>query len=364
MWSGPSSSMRYSGTPRPCSAESSCREVFQSRPAPSAEAASISGSNSRCTTSLDDLEAAAEVDRADHRLDGVGQDRGLVAAAGGLLAAAELDVLAEPDLAGDVGEGAGVDHRGAQLGQPALGQVGVGAVERLGDDDAEHGVAEELQPLVGRQAAVLVGERAVRQGALEQLGVQDGIPERCAQLVVVGQADRVGSEDLATVGLGAVLAALAARAVRQVLGTAGGVGAGHQGRRDGLPLRTAVARVAARHLPLRDSHCSLLARCDRLRRSVQSVLVLGSVSAVLLSSCEPCPPRVDRLLVRVVRVVRQPRTALGAQPGTVVLAQRLERQCEHHRVPQQRLEVEQVVLEPAGLVVLRRRAPRSSSWSS
>ena len=41
MWSGPSSSMTYSGTPRPCSAESSCREVFQSRPAPSAEAASM-----------------------------------------------------------------------------------------------------------------------------------------------------------------------------------------------------------------------------------------------------------------------------------------------------------------------------------
>src|SRR5918999_1468802 len=65
---------------------------------------------------------------------------------------------------------------------------------------------------------------------------------------------RSGSEDLTTVGRGAVLAALAARAVRQVLGTAGGVGARHQGRRDGLPLRATVTRVAARHLPLRDSH--------------------------------------------------------------------------------------------------------------
>jgi hypothetical protein len=52
----------------------------------------------------------------------------------------------------------------------------VGAVERLGDDDAEHGVAEELQPLVGRQAAVLVGVRAVREGALEQLGSRTGSP--------------------------------------------------------------------------------------------------------------------------------------------------------------------------------------------
>ena len=93
MWSGPSSSMRYSGTPRPCSAESSWRRglpVEAGAHAPTA--ASISGSKSRWTTWRGALEAAGEVDRADHRLDGVGQDRGLLAAAGGLLAAAELDV--------------------------------------------------------------------------------------------------------------------------------------------------------------------------------------------------------------------------------------------------------------------------------
>ena len=90
-----------------------------------------------------------QVDRADDRLDGVGEDRGLVATAGGLLAAAELDVLAELDLAGHVGQGAGVDDRGAQLGQPPLGEVGVGDVERLGHHDPEHRVAQELQALVG-----------------------------------------------------------------------------------------------------------------------------------------------------------------------------------------------------------------------
>ena len=86
----------------------------------------MSGSKSWWTTSRGDLEAAGEVDRAEHRLDGVGEDRGLVAAAGRLLAAAELDVLAEADLAADLGQGAGVDDRGPQLGQPALGEVGVG----------------------------------------------------------------------------------------------------------------------------------------------------------------------------------------------------------------------------------------------
>ena len=134
-----------------------------------------------------DGDAAAEVDRADDRLDGVGQDRGLVATAGGVLATTQLDVGAEADLTADAGQCAGVDDGRAELGQVTLGQVGMGAVESLGDDHPEHRVTEELQPLVGRQTAVLVGEGTVREGALEQLGVQLGIPEGCSELGVVGQ---------------------------------------------------------------------------------------------------------------------------------------------------------------------------------
>jgi hypothetical protein len=46
----------------------------------------------------------------------------------------------------------------------------------LGDDQAENGVAEELQTLVGRQAAPLIGVRAVGQGTVQQLGI-DAHPE-------------------------------------------------------------------------------------------------------------------------------------------------------------------------------------------
>ena len=59
-----------------------------------------------------DLEAAAEVDGTEHRFDGVGEDRGLVAPAGRLLAPAELDVVAQTDLATDLGQCAGVDDGG------------------------------------------------------------------------------------------------------------------------------------------------------------------------------------------------------------------------------------------------------------
>ena len=154
---------------------SSCRLVFQSRPAPRVAAWSISGSNSRCTRPAAPSRPQVEVDGADDRLEGVGQDRGLVPPAGGLLAAAEPDVVAQAEVAADVGQRPHVDDRGAQLGQLALGQVGVAAEQRVGDDQAEHRVAEELQPLVGRQAAVLVRERAVRQRALEQAGLDGDV---------------------------------------------------------------------------------------------------------------------------------------------------------------------------------------------
>ena len=63
------------------------------------------------------------------------------------------------------------------------------------------------------------------------------------------------------------------------------------------------------------------------------------------------PPRVGAVVV-VVRVVREPCTALGAQARAVLPAHRLERQCEHHRVPQRGLEVDQVALELAQLVLV------------
>ncbi len=69
-----------------------------------------------------------------------------------------------------------------------------------------------------------------------------------------------------------------------------------------------MTRVAARHLPLRDSHCSLLYQDRRCSGLASSRSVLGG--PVSLGRADPAggrpalgPPRVDRRLVRVVGVV-------------------------------------------------------------
>ena len=67
------------------------------------------------------------------------------------------------------------------LGQLALGQVGVLPVQTISDHDTEHGVAEELETLVGRQPTVLVSVGTVGQRKDEQLGVQSDA-ERAQQL--------------------------------------------------------------------------------------------------------------------------------------------------------------------------------------
>src|SRR5512132_1123422 len=122
-------------------------------------------------------QALVEVDGPEDGLEGVGQDRGLVPTAGELLAPAQAHGVADAQLAGHLREHVHV-HRGRpQLGQLALGQVGEGAVDDVGDDQAEHGVAEELEPFVGGQAAVLVGEGAVRERPDVQLLAAEADPE-------------------------------------------------------------------------------------------------------------------------------------------------------------------------------------------
>src|ERR1017187_6787520 len=63
------------------------------------------------------VQAALKVDRADHGLQRVGQDRGLVPAAGALLAPAEAYIRSQLEPACYASQGSHVDHGRPQLGQ-------------------------------------------------------------------------------------------------------------------------------------------------------------------------------------------------------------------------------------------------------
>jgi len=120
-------------------------------------------------------QAALEIHRADEGLQGVGQDRRLVAPAGALFTPAKPDIGAEPEGSRHPGQGPHLHHGRPQLGQLALGQVGIAAEQGVRDDQAEDRVAQELEPLVGGQPAVLIRVGTVREGALQQRRAQPGV---------------------------------------------------------------------------------------------------------------------------------------------------------------------------------------------
>src|SRR5579862_4810539 len=112
--------------------------------------------------------ADIEVDGADHRLDGVGEDRGLRPATGGLLTFAEEDRRADLEPLGDLRQHPRIDHRGSHLGKLALGHVGEVAVAELGDRQSEDRVTEEFEALVRRDPALLRAPAPMGQRLLEQ----------------------------------------------------------------------------------------------------------------------------------------------------------------------------------------------------
>ena len=125
------------------------------------------------------LEPGVEIDGRDDRLAGVGEQRRLATPAGLLLAAAEQQVLAETERLAQARQPPGRDQRGADLRLRAFVQVGILAVERFGDDQADDGVAEELERLVVGDAAgdVLVRARSMRQGVLEQVAIGEAMAD-------------------------------------------------------------------------------------------------------------------------------------------------------------------------------------------
>ena len=119
----------------------------------------------RSTRSRAVARSVVEIHGGDHRLERVGEDRLLGAPAGRVFTLAEQQVRAEVDLLRDLGEHARVHDAGAHLGELAFGQVGKVLEHVVRDDEAEHGVAEELEALVRLRLAVLRAPRPVRERA-------------------------------------------------------------------------------------------------------------------------------------------------------------------------------------------------------
>ena len=145
---------------------------------------------------LDEVERgdgpAVQVDRPEHRLERVGQDRCLRPPAGPRLALAEQQPVTELEAAGDGRERCRVDHALAQVGQLPLGHVGVAAVDEVGHRPAEHGISEELEPLVRLLAGRLRAPAAVRHGATQQSHVVELVAEPLAERFEVGRGGSLG----------------------------------------------------------------------------------------------------------------------------------------------------------------------------
>ncbi len=125
------------------------------------------------------LDAAVEIDRRDQRLVAVGDERVLAAAAGLLLAAAEDQELAEVDLLAEPRQRRRRHDRRLQLRLLPFVVLRELPEQHVGDDEAEHRVAEELHRLVVEHAAagVLVHARAVRQRVLEQAAIAEAVAD-------------------------------------------------------------------------------------------------------------------------------------------------------------------------------------------
>src|SRR6185312_3095971 len=121
--------------------------------------------------------AAVEVDGADQRLDRVGQQAGARAPAGGLLSDAEQKMGAEAELLSPGGQARPRDEERLLLRQSPLGVLGILVEQLVRHDRRQHGVAEELEPLVISPGPALAGERLVRQRQLEQVRVLKTIPD-------------------------------------------------------------------------------------------------------------------------------------------------------------------------------------------
>ncbi len=136
------------------------------------------------------VDPAREIHRRDQRLDRVGEDVRLLPLGRGPCPAPHRQALPQACLPPPSRQGRSVDQGGAHAGELTLASQRMFLEERLGHADPEHGIAQELEPLVvfGQR---LVGEARVR----ERLPEPGHIP-LADQLAQLPFEARAGERDL------------------------------------------------------------------------------------------------------------------------------------------------------------------------
>jgi len=136
--------------------------------------------------------ATVEVDRADQRLEHVGEDLRLVTSPGLLLPLTQEDPPADLELACHLGQPRLADDLLAGDAQITLVGVGKPGHDPVGDDEVEDGIPEELQALVvlGARLTLLVAPGGVPQCLFQESSVLERNTEDTFELRVIGHVGR------------------------------------------------------------------------------------------------------------------------------------------------------------------------------
>ena len=128
------------------------------------------------------IQPAVQIERADDRLAGVGQERRVSPLARRLLALGQAQVALEPELAGHLGEGLAAHQIGVAHGERAFRLARKAGQQKVGHDQAEHPVAEKLQALVAvvPRAPMLRGAR-MGERPNQQLGPCEAMTQALGQ---------------------------------------------------------------------------------------------------------------------------------------------------------------------------------------
>ena len=118
------------------------------------------------------IEPGIQEDRAEDRLDGVGQDGWAAETAALEFAFAQAQVLRQFQALGDIRQRRLLDQVGPQARQIAFVDFGVTLEQHRRHDEVQHGIPKEFQPLVMARTMAAMRQSLFKQGRITEVVVQ------------------------------------------------------------------------------------------------------------------------------------------------------------------------------------------------